>query len=80
MEDDFMTVESLDISNLSSGQRIALMERLWRSLSDDLEAAGPPAWHDAELESRQDEWAKRGSVGETWSVVREELRRDLPCK
>jgi hypothetical protein len=78
MKDDSMTADSIDISGLSSGQRIALMERLWRSLSGDLEGQGPPAWHDAELESRKGEWTERGSAGEEWSVVREELRRELP--
>ncbi len=73
-----MTAEGIDISALSSGQRVALMERLWRSLSADLESQDPPAWHDAELKSRQYEWAERGRVAEDWSVVREELRRELP--
>jgi hypothetical protein len=73
-----MTADSIDISALSSGQRVALMERLWRSLSADLESQGPPAWHDAELESRQGEWAERGRVAEDWHVVREGLRQELP--
>jgi hypothetical protein len=54
------------------------MERLWRSLSADVESEGPPSWHDAELKSRQREWAERERVGEDWPVVREELRRELP--
>ena len=73
-----MTANSVDISGLSSGQRVALMERLWRSLSADVESEGPPSWHDAELKSRQREWAERERVGEDWPVVREELRRELP--
>jgi hypothetical protein len=73
-----MTADSIDISGLSSGQRVALMERLWRSLAGDLDRQGPPAWHDAELAYREGEWVERESVGEEWSVVREELRRELP--
>jgi hypothetical protein len=76
-ENAFMTAEAIDISSLSPGQRVALMERLWRSLAGDLESQGPPAWHEAELDSRQKEWAERGSVAQEWSVVREELRRGL---
>jgi hypothetical protein len=72
-----MTADSIDISGLSSGQRIALMERLWRSLGDDLEHQGPPEWHEAEIESRHDEWAERGTVGQEWAIVREELRQEL---
>ncbi len=76
-ESDGMTADSIDISGLSNGQRVALMERLWRSLVADFDRQGPPEWHDAELESRKGEWIERESVGEEWSVVREELRRDL---
>ncbi|MCL4179042.1 MAG: addiction module protein [Verrucomicrobia bacterium] len=71
-----MTADSIDISNLSSGGRVVLMKRLWRSLSGELETQGPPAWHDAELESRKGEWANRGSLSQEWPVVREELRRE----
>ena len=78
MESLGVTASSIDISGLSSGQRVVLMERLWRSLAGDLAAQGPPAWHDAEIESRQGEWAERKSVSEEWSVVREELRGEIP--
>jgi hypothetical protein len=73
-----MTADSIDISALNSGQRVALMERLWRSLSADFESKGPPPWHDTEIKSRQGEWAERGRVAEDWTAVREELRRELP--
>jgi len=72
-----MTADSIDISGLSRGQRVALMERLWRSLASDLDSQGPPGWHDEELKSRRGEWTERGSVSEEWSVAREELRREL---
>lgn len=73
-----MTVESFDISVLSTGQRVALMERLWRSLAADVEVAGPPAWHEGELDKRAGEWENRHEVAENWSAVREELRKELP--
>lgn len=72
-----MTADSIDISSLDTGQRVALMERLWRSLAGDLESQGPPGWHDIEIQVRQSEWVDRESVSEEWSSVREELRRDL---
>lgn len=73
-----MTAESVDISTLTSAQRVALMERLWKSLAGDPITAEPPAWHDAEIEARQQEWLDRKDVAEDWAKVREELRRDLP--
>jgi hypothetical protein len=70
-----MVAEQIDISQLNVGQRLRLMERLWCSLSGDLEKQGPPAWHEAELAARSDEWANRESVAEDWQSVREELKR-----
>jgi len=70
-----MVAEQIDISQLNTGQRLELMERLWCSLSADLEKQGPPDWHKAELESRQSEWVVRESVSEDWQKVREDLKR-----
>jgi hypothetical protein len=72
-----MTAETIDISGLSAAERVALMERLWRSLAGDPMTAEPPDWHDAVIESRRPEWLERAEVSEEWSKVREELRRDL---
>jgi hypothetical protein len=70
-----MVAEQIDISQLNAGQRLRLMERLWCSLSSDLEKQGPPAWHEAELAARSGEWENRESVAEDWNSVREELKR-----
>jgi hypothetical protein len=72
-----MTAESVDISGLSSDQRVALMERLWRSLAGDPRTVEPPAWHDVEIDARRQEWMDRERLAEDWPKVREELRRDL---
>ena len=72
-----MAAEKVDISGLSAGERVALMDRLWRSLAGDPMTAEPPAWHDAEIESRRREWLDRSEVSEEWPKVREELRSDL---
>jgi hypothetical protein len=70
-----MLAEQIDISQLNTGQRLRLMERLWCSLSGELEHQGPPAWHEAELAARRDEWENRESVAKDWQSVREELKR-----
>lgn len=72
-----MIADSIDISALNAGQRVALMERLWHAMADYLERLGPPSWHEAELESRQQERALRESVAEDWPTVREGLGREL---
>jgi hypothetical protein len=73
----FLVAEQMEISQLDISQRLRLMERLWCSMSGELEKQGPPAWHDEELVSRGGEWVARESVTEDWHSVREELRRKL---
>ena len=70
-----MVAEQIDISQLDISQRLQLMERLWCSMSGELEKQGPPAWHDEELASRSGEWVMRESVSEDWQRAREELKR-----
>ena len=73
----FMVAEQIDISQLDISQRLLLIERLWCSMSGELEKQGPPAWRDEELVSRGGEWVARESVSEDWQRVREELKRSL---
>ena len=70
-----MVAEQIDISQLDISQRLLLMERLWCSMSRELEQQGPPAWHNEELASRSGEWVMRESVSEDSHSVREELKR-----
>lgn len=72
-----MNTESLDISTLSNGQKVALMERLWRSLDGEPSQSEPPSWHEAVLKSRSGEWEDRELISEDWTTVREELRSEL---
>ncbi len=65
----------LDVSKLTSVEKIALMERLWDGLST--EALEPPAWHGTVLEDRESEWANRQTVSQDWETAKEDLRREL---
>ena len=47
-----MVADQMDISQMNIAQRLRLMERLWCSMSGELEKQGPPASHDEELEKR----------------------------
>jgi len=71
-----MAITIPDTSQLSSTEKIALMERLWQDLSasPDLE---PPAWHVDVLKEREKEWDMRNQVSQDWSEAKEELRREL---
>jgi hypothetical protein len=72
-----MTAANVDISGLNAAERLALIERLWRSLTDELEKIRPPDWHEEELQSRGEEWKERASHAEDWAIVREELKREI---
>jgi len=71
-----MSIKIPDTSQLSSTEKIALMERLWQDLSTspDLE---PPEWHEDVLKEREKEWKVHDKVSQDWSEAKEELRREL---
>ena len=68
----------MDISRLSVSERVALMERLWETLSTPDDGPEPPDWHAQVLQDREPEWAQRHSVSEDWETAKAELRRTLP--
>ncbi len=71
-----MAITIPDTSQLTSTEKIALMERLWHDLSasPDLE---PPEWHESVLREREKEWEKRDQVSQDWSEAKEELRQEF---
>lgn len=71
-----MPIAISDTSQLSQGEKIALMERLWQDLSasPDLE---PPLWHGEVLKQRKIEWSQRNQVSQDWTEAKTELRQEL---
>jgi hypothetical protein len=69
-----MAPETLDVRDLSAAEKVALMERLWESLSSHDDLAEPPAWHEAVLKQREAEWALRDSVSQDWTEAKKEMR------
>ncbi len=72
-----MGTESLDVQKMSGEEKIALMERLWDSMTDSEYFTEPPEWHEAALREREGEWKDRESVSQDWPEAREEIRRTL---
>lgn len=72
-----METESLDVENLSGGEKVALMERLWDSMTDSEYSTEPPEWHETVLREREGEWKERSSVSQDWTEAKEEIRRNL---
>ncbi len=72
-----MASETLNVRQLSVSEKIALMERLWESLSASDELSEPPEWHEAVLREREAEWKDRHEVSQDWEVAKEEIRKQL---
>ena len=70
-----MALETLDVRHLSVSERIALMERLWESLSVPDGLSEPPEWHQAVLRERESEWRERHAVSQDWVEAKEEIRK-----
>lgn len=66
----------ITIENLSTGEKIELMEKLWDDLSSSPDYA-PPEWHGEEL-SRRKNAVKEGKVTYTeWDKAKEEIRKEV---
>ena len=72
-----MAPETLNISQLSVSEKLALMERLWESLSVCEDLSEPPEWHEAELQTREEEWKERHEVSQDWAQAKEEIRKQM---
>ncbi len=72
-----MAPETLNVGHLSVPEKIALMERLWESLSVSDDLSEPPEWHGAALRERDAEWKERHVVSEDWEAAKEEIRKEV---
>jgi hypothetical protein len=72
-----MAPEALNVRQLSATEKIALMERLWESLSDSDALSEPPEWHETILRERETEWKARDDVAQEWEVAKEEIRKQV---
>lgn len=68
-----LNVEELGIDRLSVGERLTLIEMIWDSLPEQVEAADVPPWHLAELAIRRSEAEANPGVGKPWRQVLEGL-------
>jgi putative addiction module component (TIGR02574 family) len=67
-----VTVEGLGIDRLSVRERLDLIEQIWDSLPEEVNADEVPEWHLAELAKRRAEADASPGVGKPW---RETLAR-----
>ena len=68
--------KSITIDNLSTIEKIELMEKLWDDLSSSPDYA-PPKWHGEEL-ARRKAAVKEGKVTYSkWAKAKEEIRKNI---
>lgn len=71
-----ITLEQFGIDQLSSQQRLELIQLIWDSLPNDAEYV-PPDWHLRELAKRIAHADANPNAAEPWEVVLERLSRPL---
>jgi putative addiction module component (TIGR02574 family) len=66
----------ITIDNLSTTEKIELMEKLWEDLSSSPDYT-PPEWHGEELARRKNA-VKEGKISYTeWDKAKEEIRKEI---
>jgi putative addiction module component (TIGR02574 family) len=66
-------IDSFGIDRLSVRDRLDLIEQIWDSLPEQVEAQDIPDWHVAELVVRRRRAAELPGVGKPWREVLERL-------
>lgn len=69
-----VTLEGLGIARLSVRERLELIDQIWDSLPESLEAQEVPEWHLVELARRRAEAEARPGEGRPWREVLAALR------
>lgn len=67
-----ISIEELGIDRLSVPERLELIDKIWESLPDEVNAYEVPDWHLAELSKRRAAADESPGAGKTW---REALAR-----
>ena len=68
--------KSITIDNLTTAEKMDLMERLWEDLSSSPDYS-PPDWHGEELARRKNA-VKEGKISYTkWDKAKEEIRKEI---
>jgi putative addiction module component (TIGR02574 family) len=70
---DPFVLSALGIDQLSVGERLQLIDLIWDSLPEHVDAADVPAWHLAELANRRAEADASPGIGKPWREVLGEL-------
>lgn len=65
----------IPIENLTTNEKIDLMEKLWADLFSSPETS-PPAWHKDELSRRKNAVEEGRETYTDWNKAKEEIRKE----
>ena len=68
--------KTITIENLSTAEKMELMEKLWDDLSSSPDYA-PPKWHGEELARRKNSVKKGEATYTDWEKAKEEIRKNI---
>jgi len=66
----------ITIENLTTNEKIELMEKLWADLSASRDYS-PPAWHGEELTRRKNAVEEGRETYTDWDKAKEEIRKEI---
>lgn len=66
-------MHAMGIDQLSVGERLELIDRIWDSLPDAVQAGDIPAWHLAEIDRRRAAAFDSPKQGKPWRELMDEL-------
>jgi len=67
--------ENIPIEKMTTKEKVQLMERLWKELSQPGTGYEPPAWHGDELSKREQSLSDQKEVFTDWNRAKEEIRK-----
>jgi putative addiction module component (TIGR02574 family) len=70
-----VNLDALGIDRLTTGERLELIELIWDSLPEQVDAADVPAWHLAEIAKRRAEAEANPRQGKPWREVLDQLKK-----
>ncbi len=70
-----INIEALGIDRLSVRERLELIDNIWESLPDEVNADELPDWHRAELSRRRAAADASPGAGQPWRVALERFEK-----
>jgi hypothetical protein len=64
-----------ELKQLSSAEKLPLVEERWNDIAKESNTIEPPAWHDRVLAEDATEYAANPVRGDSWSIVKERIIR-----